>query len=123
MFATATVLGGYGFGILVRHDNGRPIKVEGNPLHPASLGGTSAIGQAEILGFRDPDRSRGLTRDGEPQSRVFAADHAPGPARRPGTVARRGLPHPHRHHHLPTLARQITDLKQRYPAMQWHDPS
>jgi molybdopterin-containing oxidoreductase family iron-sulfur binding subunit len=50
MFATASVLGGYADGVLVRHDNGRPIKVEGNPLHPASLGGTAAIGQAEILG-------------------------------------------------------------------------
>jgi molybdopterin-containing oxidoreductase family iron-sulfur binding subunit len=64
----ASVLGGYGTGILVQHTLGRPIKVEGNPLHPASLGGTSAIGQAEILGFYDPDRSRGIIRDGESQA-------------------------------------------------------
>ncbi len=68
MFATASVLGGYATGILVRHHNGRPIKVEGNTRHPASLGGTSAIGQAEILGFYDPDRSRGLLHDGQPQA-------------------------------------------------------
>ena len=43
LFATASVVGGYANGILVRHVNGRPIKVEGNPSHPASLGGTSAM--------------------------------------------------------------------------------
>jgi MoCo/4Fe-4S cofactor protein with predicted Tat translocation signal len=68
LFATASVVGGYANGILVRHVNARPIKVEGNPSHPASLGGTSANGQAEILGFYDPDRSRGLIRQGEPQA-------------------------------------------------------
>ena len=31
LFATASVVGGYANGILVRHVNGRPIKVEGNP--------------------------------------------------------------------------------------------
>jgi MoCo/4Fe-4S cofactor protein with predicted Tat translocation signal len=118
MFATASVLGGYANGILVRHDNGRPIKVEGNPLHPASLGGTSAIGQAEILGFYDPDRSRGLVRDGEPQSwssllTTLAAQrdmlgHGAGFRILTGTTT------------SPTLARQITALKQRYPEMRWH---
>jgi hypothetical protein len=37
------------------------------PLHPASLDGTGPIGQAESLGFYDPDRSRGLSRAGEPR--------------------------------------------------------
>src|SRR5437773_726192 len=39
-YATATTLGGYAQGVLVRTDAGRPTKIEGNPLHPASLGGT-----------------------------------------------------------------------------------
>jgi MoCo/4Fe-4S cofactor protein with predicted Tat translocation signal len=120
MFATASVLNGYASGILVRHANGRPIKVEGNPLHPASLGGTSAISQAEILGFYDPDRSRGLMRDGEPQAwssllTMLAAQrdamglsHGEGFRILTGTTT------------SPTLARQIVDLRQRYPAMQWH---
>ena len=120
MFATASVLNGYADGILVRHDNGRPIKVEGNPLHPASLGGTSAIGQAQILGFYDPDRSRSLIRDGEPQAwsslqTALAAERdrlagSGGEGFRilTGTTT------------SPTMARQIAALKQRYPAMQWH---
>jgi MoCo/4Fe-4S cofactor protein with predicted Tat translocation signal len=118
MFATASVLGGYANGTLVRHENGRPIKVEGNPLHPASLGGTSAIGQAEILGFYDPDRSRGMMLDGEPQSwaslltalaeRRAALGHGDGFRILSGTIT------------SPTMAGQMTALKQRYPAMHWH---
>ncbi|MEA2736757.1 MAG: hypothetical protein QOH05_64, partial [Acetobacteraceae bacterium] len=120
MFATASVLGGYAAGILVRHVSGRPIKVEGNPLHPSSLGGTSAIGQAEILGFYDPDRSRGLMRDGEPQAwsalltALAAQRETIGQSRGEGFRILTGTVT------SPTLARQIAALKQRYPAMRWH---
>ncbi|HLI19525.1 MAG TPA: TAT-variant-translocated molybdopterin oxidoreductase [Stellaceae bacterium] len=53
-YATATDIDGFGEGVLLRHEMGGPLKVEGNPDHPASLGGTSAIGQASILGLYDP---------------------------------------------------------------------
>jgi MoCo/4Fe-4S cofactor protein with predicted Tat translocation signal len=56
---------GYGFGIEVVTRDGRPIKVEGNPNHPASLGSTDSITQASILEFYDPDRSRAPFRNGE----------------------------------------------------------
>ena len=118
MFATASVLGGYADGILVRHDNGRPIKVEGNPLHPASLGGTSAIGQAEILGFYDPDRSRGLVRDGEPQS--WSALLTTLAAQRDGLGQGAGFRILTGAVTSPSFVRQIAALKQRYPEMQWH---
>jgi molybdopterin-containing oxidoreductase family iron-sulfur binding subunit len=38
--------------------DGRPIKVEGNPKHPNSLGATNAYAQAAILELYDPNRSR-----------------------------------------------------------------
>ncbi|MGB9634315.1 MAG: TAT-variant-translocated molybdopterin oxidoreductase, partial [Chloroflexaceae bacterium] len=57
-FATTLTLNGYGTGVLVRSDEGRPTKVEGNPLHPASLGSTDLFAQAEILNLYDPDRSQ-----------------------------------------------------------------
>src|SRR3569623_746317 len=45
-YATANVVGGFATGVLVESNMGRPTKVEGNPLHPASLGGTDVFAQA-----------------------------------------------------------------------------
>lgn len=120
MFATANVMQGYATGVLVRHDVGRPIKVEGNPQHPASLGATDAFAQAELLGFYDPDRGIGLERKGEPQSwqnlqtelagqrANWARAHGEGLRILTGTTT------------SPTLTRQIKALQQRYPALRWH---
>ena len=55
-YSTAMELGGYGTGLNVTSFDGRPIKVEGNPLHPFSRGGTSAYAQASVLELYDPDR-------------------------------------------------------------------
>jgi molybdopterin-containing oxidoreductase family iron-sulfur binding subunit len=57
-FATAASHDGYARGILVESHEGRPTKVEGNPDHPASLGGSDVFGQAHVLGLYDPDRSK-----------------------------------------------------------------
>ncbi len=57
-YATAAVLGGYATGLLAESHMGRPTKLEGNPEHPASLGATDLLTQAEMLGLYDPDRSQ-----------------------------------------------------------------
>ena len=57
-YATAMPLNGYGRGILVETEMGRPVKIEGNPAHPDSLGATDAVTQAAVLGLWDPDRSQ-----------------------------------------------------------------
>jgi len=59
-FATSMELGGAALGMLVTSFDGRPIKAEGNSLHPDSLGALTAIAQADILQLYDPDRSRRL---------------------------------------------------------------
>ena len=51
-------LNGSVLGLLVTARDGRPVKVEGNPAHPASLGATNALAQAALLELYDPDRSR-----------------------------------------------------------------
>ncbi|GBC91953.1 Menaquinone reductase, iron-sulfur cluster-binding subunit [bacterium HR15] len=67
-YATAVTLGGYAKGVLARVYEGRPIKLEGNDLHPASLGSTDAFTQAEILNLYDPDRSQNLLKFGQIQT-------------------------------------------------------
>ncbi len=59
-FATSMELGGSAIGLMVTSVDGRPVKIEGNPKHPASRGATSAQAQAAILGLYDPDRSRNI---------------------------------------------------------------
>ncbi|MGI9056177.1 MAG: TAT-variant-translocated molybdopterin oxidoreductase [Pyrinomonadaceae bacterium] len=57
-YSTAMTLGGIATGLFAKSFDGRPIKVEGNPEHPGSLGATDVFAQASILGMYDPDRSQ-----------------------------------------------------------------
>jgi len=57
-YASALVRRGLAHPVLVETQTGRPIKVEGNPEHPASRGATDAFAQASILQLWDPDRSQ-----------------------------------------------------------------
>src|SRR5246127_1772527 len=49
--------------------DGRPIKLEGNPLHSASGGKTHAYAQAALLDLYDPTRSKRFVRDGKTSKR------------------------------------------------------
>ena len=64
-YATAHLVGGFADGVLVESTTGRPIKVEGNPQHPASLGGTDAFAQASVLSLYHPGRAQALTFGGQ----------------------------------------------------------
>ena len=64
-FATAMELDGYATGLLVESREGRPVKVEGNPAHPASLGAAGAFEQATVLQVYDPDRAGSVTHPGK----------------------------------------------------------
>src|SRR5215470_12390396 len=67
-FATAMTLGGIATGLLVKSYEGRPVKIEGNPDHPGSLGATDVLAQASLLGMYDPDRSKEVTYRGNPKT-------------------------------------------------------
>jgi molybdopterin-containing oxidoreductase family iron-sulfur binding subunit len=67
-YATSMTLSGNACGLLVESHEGRPTKIEGNPLHPASLGATSGFHQAAVLGLYDPDRAQAVTFRGAPRS-------------------------------------------------------
>jgi molybdopterin-containing oxidoreductase family iron-sulfur binding subunit len=111
---------GQGFGVLVKSQDGRPIKIEGNPLHPASLGATDVFAQAEVLSLYDPDRSdapveRGQTRAWEDLERFIR------PVRNQLVVSEgKGL------HVLlpplasPTLERLVGLTRQLFPHARWY---
>ncbi len=63
-YATSMVQAGCATGLLARSLTGRPVKIEGNPEHPASLGATDAFAQAAVLSLYDPDRAQVITRLG-----------------------------------------------------------
>jgi molybdopterin-containing oxidoreductase family iron-sulfur binding subunit len=98
----------------------RPIKVEGNPNHPSSLGATDVFAQAEVLSFYDPAREMQVAGHGELSDRQhlltaiamarqqITADKGQGFRLLTGTVA------------SPTLAAQIDRLLKAYPAARWH---
>jgi len=51
--------------------DGRPTKIEGNPLHPASKGATDIFSQSSLLDLYDPDRAK-VIRNGKPaDSAIF----------------------------------------------------
>ena len=51
--------------LVVKSSDGRPTKVEGNPDHPDSNGGTDAFAQASVLSLYDPDRAKRLSPERE----------------------------------------------------------
>ena len=57
-YATTLTLAGYGRGATGICVDGRPIKLEGSALHPASLGSTDVFAEAAILDLYDPNRQR-----------------------------------------------------------------
>ena len=67
-FASALPLAGYGRGVIVTSVAGRPIKIDGNPRHPASLGATDIFAEATVLSLYDPDRSQAPYSAGRVQS-------------------------------------------------------
>ena len=62
-YATAYQVGGTVLGLLVESQDGRPIKVEGNPKQENSAGASDVWSQASVLSLYDPDRSVGPMRN------------------------------------------------------------
>src|SRR5690348_12776575 len=119
-YATAITQEGYATGVLIAHQTGRPIKVEGNPDHPASLGAASAIMQASILQLYDPRRGQTIMGNGQiaawedfvralyERQENLRARHGDGLRILTGVQT------------SPSLATQFTALQTKFPGMRWH---
>ncbi|MEZ4869167.1 MAG: TAT-variant-translocated molybdopterin oxidoreductase [Caldilineaceae bacterium] len=119
-FASAMPLGGYGVGVLVENHMGRPTKVEGNPQHPASLGGSNLFMQGSVLTLYDPGRAQVITHQGQIETwgtflDVLGAKLA---TLRPNNGA--GLRILTETVTSPTLGAQLSQLLQQFPEARWH---
>ena len=118
-FATALALNGFGRGVLVRSNEGRPTKVEGNPDHPASLGATDAFMQAAVLTMYDPDRSQNVIYSGDVNSwdgflLMLNKELETMPQRGPGLRILSSS------FTSPTFAAQKKAFLAKYPGAKWH---
>src|SRR6202167_1853146 len=119
-YATAFTLGGYASPILVESHMFRPTKVEGNPQHPASLGGTDVYAQASILDLYDPDRAQDITYLGDVRSWNAFTEAVRGPLGVEKKIAGAGVRILTQTVSSPTLAAQIRDYLQTNPQAKWH---
>ncbi|MBI3555008.1 MAG: TAT-variant-translocated molybdopterin oxidoreductase, partial [Deltaproteobacteria bacterium] len=116
-FATAVARDGYARGVVVTSHTGRPTKIEGNPMHPASLGATDAVTQAMLLDLYDPDRSQAVARHGNVSTwNAFVAEFNGALALEGGL----GLRILTRTVTSPTLSAQLGQLLKKYPGTRWH---
>jgi MoCo/4Fe-4S cofactor protein with predicted Tat translocation signal len=112
-FATASPSAVGAVPVLVKSDEFRPIKVDGNPDHPYNQGASDAFTQATLLELYDPDRMVRVTNEAEVSSwadfaQTFRAKVA-------STVTGEGVYFLSATITSPTLARQWKDVQKAYP--------
>ncbi len=119
-YATAVTLGGYASPVLVESHLGRPTKIEGNDLHPASQGGTDIFTQASLLGLYDPDRSQTVNSLGEVRSWQAFLAAIRGPLSAQKALQGAGIRILTPTISSPTLADQLRTFLKNYPQAKWH---
>src|SRR5580693_2963923 len=119
-YATAMTLGGYANPILVESHLGRPTKIEGNDLHPASLGGTDIFAQASLLTMYDPDRSQSVVSMGDQRSWQAFTSAIRGPLSAQKNLQGAGIRILTPTISSPTLADQLRNFLDVYPGAGWH---
>jgi MoCo/4Fe-4S cofactor protein with predicted Tat translocation signal len=118
-FATAMPFAGAAWPVLVESHMGRPTKIEPNPEHPLSKGGTDVFSQASVLTLYDPDRSQTIRRRGEIRPFSELAAELNGTMLAQFALGGVGLRLVTEAVSSPTLADQITKLLAKYPKAKW----
>jgi molybdopterin-containing oxidoreductase family iron-sulfur binding subunit len=118
--ATALAQEGYATGAILQHRMGRPVKLEGNPDHPASLGASDATMQAAVLDLYDPERSASVLSGGrivDWNKLLLLLAQKRGEWVKNGGAGLRILTG---RVTSPTLAAQLAALLKQYPSAAWH---
>ncbi|MEO8439312.1 MAG: TAT-variant-translocated molybdopterin oxidoreductase [Spartobacteria bacterium] len=110
--------------LVVSTVDGRPIKIEGNPLQPDSNGASDGFAQASVLDLYDPSRSQRFVRKNKLSDHAafekYLAELRPKMAANGGA----GLAFLVEETHSPTRDRLRKELEKQFPRMRWcvYDP-
>ena len=119
-FATTMPFPTGGVPLVVKSNEFRPTKIEGNPQHPASNGATDVFAQASVLDLYDPDRSQNSSYRGEQRNWGDFAEailEYKVKATASGGAALRFLSETVI---SPTLASQIQTVLKKFPNAKWY---
>jgi len=105
--------------VIVTTSDGRPVKIEGNPLHPLSNGSTDAFAQASVLDLYDPHRSKEITHDSLKVSRGDLDNLVAKIRYTAGTNGGQGLAILVGKEQSPTVERLHAALAQQFPKLLW----
>jgi len=119
-FASAMVLGGYATGVLIETHEGRPQRIEGNPNHPASLGGSGSMQLASILELYNPLRAVNVLNNGEVSTFEAFSSALETVIASLGSSDSSGLRVLVETTTSPSLAKQLDDLVEKYPGARWY---
>jgi molybdopterin-containing oxidoreductase family iron-sulfur binding subunit len=123
-YATAMPTRGGAVPLVVKSHEGRPVKIEGNPLHPDSNGGSDRYAQASILNLYDPDRAINIRQDGNVKSAAAAYDALAAIARQSTEAGGKGLGFLLEHNSSPSRVRLQETISKKFPQARWfaHEP-
>ena len=97
--------------------DGRPIKLEGNPLHPTSAGTTDVFAQASILDLYDAGRSRRFVNHGKDSNRAEFDAYIDKLRGQLGDG--NGVAFLVEEMHSPTRERLRAELEKKFPKLMW----
>ena len=106
--------------LVVKSNDGRPTKVEGNSLHPDSNGGTDRYAQASVLNLYDPDRATRFLTDGKNAPPEGALDLLTQISREAQANAGQGLSFLVERNNSPSRLRLQQALQEKLPQAKWY---
>src|SRR4051812_30544095 len=119
-YATVMSFAGRSTPVLVKANEGRPIKIDGNPDHPAGQEGSDIFSQASILDMYDPDRSQNVLLNNDGSSWGAFLGGIRGPLTSQKGMQGDGLRFLTGAITSPTAASQLNAILKLYPKAKWH---
>lgn len=120
-YATAMPTRGTAVPLVAKSDDGRPTKLEGNPDHPDSNGGTDRYTQASILNLYDPDRSTRFAKNDTTVPRDVVLDFLTGLSKEAQANGGQGISFLSEQSSSPSRARLQKMLGEKLPQARWYE--